>query len=53
MGIKNSTRKVYIALSITPKRVILKISDDGNGIFRLPSKKHSTKLDYLEELEGV
>jgi len=45
MGITNfQPRKVYIALSITSKRVILKISDDGNGIFRLPSKNAFYKI---------
>jgi len=45
----NPNKKVFIDLNITPKRVILNISDEGKGVFRLPTKKQATKLDYLKE----
>jgi len=46
---KVPTRKVYIGLSITPKRVILDVLDEGSRVFKLPTKKQATKLDYLKE----
>jgi len=46
---KIPTRKVYILLNISPKRVVLNISDEGNRLFKIPTKKQATKLDYLKE----
>jgi anti-sigma regulatory factor (Ser/Thr protein kinase) len=46
---KIPTKRVHIILRLTPKRVILNISDEGSRIFRLPTKKQATKLDYLKE----
>jgi len=46
-GIKS--KKVHIELSVTSKRVRLKIVDCGSGRFKIPTKRDASKLNYLEE----
>jgi len=40
---------VIIDIEINPKNIIFEITDEGDGIKELPSKKEAQELDYLAE----
>ncbi len=44
-----SNKFVTIEFEISFSFIIIKISDEGEGIYKLPSKKEAEELDYLDE----